>query len=156
MEPVTLRAAFIGRSAVVPAGAASISGEESCRVARFEQNCTGRYNMCAVIYTRFSSDLQRDESIEDQVEGRQREAERQGWTLTKVDARSGPERRNLVPPPVPADDRRRRAEEGRLPGLRGARLTGAQARQHRRPAVRPNNPQDSTRYQGARRLLVGW
>src|SRR5215831_8067273 len=40
--------------------------------------------MRAVIYARFSSDLQRDESIEDQVEVCRREVERQGWTVTKV------------------------------------------------------------------------
>jgi DNA invertase Pin-like site-specific DNA recombinase len=38
----------------------------------------------AVIYARFSSELQRDESIEDQVEVCRREAERQGWAVTKV------------------------------------------------------------------------
>jgi DNA invertase Pin-like site-specific DNA recombinase len=38
----------------------------------------------AVIYARFSSELQRDESIEDQVEVCRREAERQGWTVVKV------------------------------------------------------------------------
>ena len=40
--------------------------------------------MRAVIYARFSSELQRDESIEDQVEVCRREAERQGWSVAKV------------------------------------------------------------------------
>jgi DNA invertase Pin-like site-specific DNA recombinase len=40
--------------------------------------------MRAVIYARFSSVLQRDESIEDQVEVCRREAERQGWTVAKI------------------------------------------------------------------------
>lgn len=40
--------------------------------------------MRAVIYARFSSELQRDESIEDQVEVCRREIERQGWTVARV------------------------------------------------------------------------
>src|SRR5271155_4052729 len=40
--------------------------------------------MRAAIYARFSSELQRDESIEDQVEVCRRELERQGWTAAKV------------------------------------------------------------------------
>src|SRR5246500_5221106 len=40
--------------------------------------------MGAVIYARFSSELQREESIDDQVEVCRREAERQGWTVAKV------------------------------------------------------------------------
>src|SRR6202795_2398237 len=40
--------------------------------------------MRAAIYARFSSELQRDESIEDQVEVCRRELERQGWTVAKV------------------------------------------------------------------------
>src|SRR5579871_6049871 len=36
------------------------------------------------IYARFSSELQRDESIEDQIEVCRREVERQGWTIAKV------------------------------------------------------------------------
>src|SRR5215472_18931299 len=40
--------------------------------------------MRCAIYCRFSSDLQRQESIEDQVEVCRREAERQGWTVAKV------------------------------------------------------------------------
>jgi len=40
--------------------------------------------MRCAIYCRFSSDLQRQESIEDQVEVCRREAERQGWTVVKV------------------------------------------------------------------------
>src|SRR6266404_548801 len=40
--------------------------------------------MHAVIYARFSSELQRDESIEDQVEVCRREIERQGWTVAKI------------------------------------------------------------------------
>jgi DNA invertase Pin-like site-specific DNA recombinase len=40
--------------------------------------------MRAVIYARFSSELQRDESIEDQVEVCRRLIERQGWTVAKV------------------------------------------------------------------------
>jgi DNA invertase Pin-like site-specific DNA recombinase len=40
--------------------------------------------MRAVTYCRFSSDLQRQESIEDQLEVCRREAERQGWTVVKV------------------------------------------------------------------------
>ena len=40
--------------------------------------------MRAVIYARYSSDLQRDASIEDQVEVCRRYIERQGWTLTRV------------------------------------------------------------------------
>jgi site-specific DNA recombinase len=38
----------------------------------------------AVIYARFSSELQRDQSIEDQIEVCRREIERQGWTVAKV------------------------------------------------------------------------
>jgi DNA invertase Pin-like site-specific DNA recombinase len=37
----------------------------------------------AVVYARFSSELQRDESIEDQVEVCRREAERQSWTASR-------------------------------------------------------------------------
>jgi DNA invertase Pin-like site-specific DNA recombinase len=40
--------------------------------------------MRCAIYCRFSSDLQRQESIEDQLEICRREAERQGWTVVKV------------------------------------------------------------------------
>ena len=40
--------------------------------------------MRAAIYARFSSELQRDESIEDQVGVCRREIERQGWTVAKV------------------------------------------------------------------------
>src|ERR1700676_1917303 len=40
--------------------------------------------MRAVIYARFSSELQRSESIEDQVEVGRREIKRQGWTVAKV------------------------------------------------------------------------
>src|SRR3989442_191478 len=40
--------------------------------------------MRAVIYGRFSSALQRDEFIEDQVEVCRREIERQGWIVAKV------------------------------------------------------------------------
>src|SRR6266478_5726146 len=40
--------------------------------------------MRAAIYARFSSELQRDESIEDQVEVCRRQIERQGWTVTKI------------------------------------------------------------------------
>jgi len=40
--------------------------------------------MRAAIYARFSSELQRDESIEDQIEVCRRELERQGWTVVKV------------------------------------------------------------------------
>jgi len=40
--------------------------------------------MRAAIYARFSSELQRDEAIEDQVEVCRRELERQGWTVTKA------------------------------------------------------------------------
>src|SRR5215472_10777142 len=40
--------------------------------------------MRCAIYCRFSSDLQRQESIEDQVEICRREAKRQGWTVVKV------------------------------------------------------------------------
>src|SRR3979411_2311892 len=40
--------------------------------------------MRAVIYARFSSELQRDESIEDQIEVCRREVERQGWRVAKV------------------------------------------------------------------------
>src|SRR6201997_25286 len=40
--------------------------------------------MRAVIYARFSSELQRAESIEDQVEVCRREVERRGWTVAKV------------------------------------------------------------------------
>jgi site-specific DNA recombinase len=40
--------------------------------------------MRAVIYARFSSDLQRDESIEDQVEICRRQIERLGWTVAKI------------------------------------------------------------------------
>src|SRR5579871_1522063 len=40
--------------------------------------------MRAAIYARFSSELQRDESIEDQVEVCRRELERQRWTVAKV------------------------------------------------------------------------
>jgi site-specific DNA recombinase len=40
--------------------------------------------MRAVIYARFSSELQRDESIDDQVEVCRRYIERQGWTVTKI------------------------------------------------------------------------
>src|SRR5260370_39830253 len=40
--------------------------------------------MRAVIYARFSSELQRAESIDDQVEVCRREAKRQGWTVAKV------------------------------------------------------------------------
>src|SRR5690348_4299580 len=43
-----------------------------------------RHRMRAVIYARFSSELQRNESIEDQVEVCRREAERQDWTVVKV------------------------------------------------------------------------
>jgi site-specific DNA recombinase len=40
--------------------------------------------MRAVIYARYSTDLQREASIEDQVEVCRREAERQGWTVVKI------------------------------------------------------------------------
>jgi DNA invertase Pin-like site-specific DNA recombinase len=40
--------------------------------------------MRAVVYARYSTDLQREASIEDQVEVCRREAERQGWTVVKV------------------------------------------------------------------------
>src|SRR5260370_30505023 len=40
--------------------------------------------MRAVIYARFSSELQRAESIDDQVEVCRREAKRQGWTVAKI------------------------------------------------------------------------
>jgi DNA invertase Pin-like site-specific DNA recombinase len=40
--------------------------------------------MRATIYVRFSSDLQRNESLKDQVEACRREAERQGWSVAKV------------------------------------------------------------------------
>jgi DNA invertase Pin-like site-specific DNA recombinase len=40
--------------------------------------------MRGAIYARFSSELQRDESIEDQVEVCRRYIEHQGWTVTKI------------------------------------------------------------------------
>ena len=40
--------------------------------------------MRAVIYARYSTDLQREASIEDQVEVCRREVERQGWTVVKI------------------------------------------------------------------------
>src|SRR5260370_34679799 len=40
--------------------------------------------MRAVIYARFYSELQRAESIEDQVEVCRRQIERQGWTVAKI------------------------------------------------------------------------
>ena len=40
--------------------------------------------MRAVVYARYSSDQQRDASIEDQIEVCRRYAERQGWTIVKV------------------------------------------------------------------------
>ena len=43
--------------------------------------------MRAVIYARYSSDLQREASIEDQIEVCRRYIERQGWTLTRVIAK---------------------------------------------------------------------
>ncbi len=43
--------------------------------------------MRAVIYARYSSDLQQEASIEDQVEVCRRYIERQGWTLVRVIAK---------------------------------------------------------------------
>ena len=40
--------------------------------------------MRAVIYSRFSSTLQREASIEDQVEVCRRHAVQQGWTVTEI------------------------------------------------------------------------
>ncbi len=40
--------------------------------------------MRAVIYARYSSDLQREASIEDQVEVCRRYVEKQGWTLVDI------------------------------------------------------------------------
>src|SRR6266404_7186778 len=40
--------------------------------------------MRAVVYARFSSDLQRDASIDDQLEVCRRLLDREGWQLTKV------------------------------------------------------------------------
>lgn len=64
------------------------SGEPARPVTRGPQHAPWsrqhRLPVRAVIYARYSSDLQSEASIEDQVEVCQREISRRGWTFVQV------------------------------------------------------------------------
>ncbi len=105
------------------------------RCIKVELELRNAMPMRAVIYARYSSENQREASIEDQREICRRYIERQGWTLSDSyeDPRvSGPAASGR---PCAIDDGCG-GQQVRFRGLRGDRPAGPQARRRRRP-VRP-------------------
>ena len=90
--------------------------------------------MRAVIYARYSSDLQREASIEDQIEVCRRYAQQNGWAMVGHLLRCGHQRSQPLSACVPEAPCGCEPQALRYRGLRGHRSPRAPARRHGRPS----------------------